>query len=430
MRRLVALLLSAIALLPGVLTEGNALLSHETLSYHTSFAWGDYFPGVSPQYVHLIPYLVPWVRTHGLLCFTLTMTALDLLELAMVFDVLLRVVRKEWVALALFVPCLALAVHPIPGQWTVTDYALSVHHPAKTFGPIVLLWLVSWDAFPLTPLVATLVAINNVDYGIPAFIVTAIVDLRRSNGKGWKLWLIASGGAALFLPDMSIQMQYGKYGFGDFPMPDLGMHWLFYGVFLAASVYGWRNRHSVLLWLGGMGFGSMVYYMGRSHPYSLLISFSFLGPCIALLAWETRHALSPTLAALFALMVVDVVNFPRPDLKRLFGNDPRFSQALDFMAGHVRSSGEKTVLISYPFGKLIAMKAGVTDIDPYGVGGEIHTTEQGKRVCEATARVRAVFGTVPPFVEACMADQGFVEVADTAIPDIYAFASHFQEWRR
>ena len=427
--RLIALFLSAIALLPGVLTEGNALLSHETLTYHGSFAWQDYFPGVSPQYVHLLPHLVPWVHTHGLLCFTLTMCALNLLELAIVFDVLYRVTERQWVAVALFVPCLALAAHPIQGN--VTDYALYVHHPAKTFGPLVLAWLVTIDAFPLTPLVAFLVAVNNVDFGIPAFIVSAVVDLRR--GRDWRWWFLAAALTAWFLPDTSIQRQYGLYGFGMFPMPDLGIQWVLYGVFLGAAVYGWQHRHAALLWLGGMGFGSMIYFMGRSHPYSLLISFSFLGPAVALLAWELRarrDLASVIVLCLFSLCVCEIASFPRPDLHRLFGNDPKFASALDFMGNRVKAYGEKTVVISYPFAGLIAMRAGVENIAPYGVGGEIHTTEQGRRVCEQTAKVRAVFGTVMPYVDDCMKAQGFKLIADTPIPGIYVFASHWEEWKR
>ena len=429
--RLLALVLSTVALLPGVLTEGNALLSNETLTYHGSFAWQDYFPGVSPQYVHILPYLVPWVHTHGLAVFSLTMCALNLLELAIVFDVLYRVTKRPWAALALFVPCLALAAHPIQGS--VTDYALFVHHPAKTFGPWVLAWLVTVDAFPLTPLVAIFVACSNVDFGIPAFIVTAVVDLRRGRGAGWKLWLGSIALMLLLLPDTSIQRQYGLYGFGMFPMPDLGIQWVLWAVFLGAVVYGWRERHTVLLWLGGMGFGSMAYYMGRSHPYSLLISFSFLGPAVALLAWELRERrdlVTVLVFCLFSLCVCELATFPRPDFKRLFGNDPHFSQALDFMGDRVKATEEKTVVISYPFAGLIAMRAGVENIAPYGVGGEIHTTEQGRRVCEQTAKVKAVFGTVMPYVEGCMKAQGFGLIADTPIPGIYVFASHWEEWRR
>ena len=171
--RLLAILLSAACLLNGIYTIGNINLANISSEYHYTFAMGDFWPGVTPQYTHLLQYLLPWAR-HSIGAFSGTMYVLNVLEFALVFDVLNRVTRSQWAALALFVPVLAITMHVTTEPGMLPDTSLPIHHPLRTLLPWVVIWLVSRESRWALP-VSVLAAANNLDYGLPVLIAAAIV---------------------------------------------------------------------------------------------------------------------------------------------------------------------------------------------------------------------------------------------------------------
>lgn len=341
-----------------VFDDASILAAPATVSYHLPFTLGEFAavlngrtPGVDffPQYASVLPYaLAPVFRVVGLTVatFTLAMAALSAIALMLQFDVLRRVTQRPWIALALYVPLVALAFHPVevlPNGSVATAFSYFAVGPLRTFGPWVVGWLVAWHLSQPSAGRAFVVfaaagasALNNLDFGIPALggamVALALTGpttlLPRPRALLALLGSAALGVGAAFvafecvtwlhsgrfasLSDMTLfQRAFARLGFGMVPLPRWGMHWLLYGTFMlaigtavvrleasrlalrslpAAAPSRERLLAGVLLYGGVFGAGALSYYVGRSHHPVLPALFGAWGSVLLLLVWLALRA--------------------------------------------------------------------------------------------------------------------------------------------
>jgi hypothetical protein len=534
--RILALGFAAVGLLPAIHTSANIAHAHETLLYHTSFILEDFAAVLSgrtplvdyaPQYQSFFPFLfTPFFRVIGLsfTSFSVTMALLSFAELALAYAILKQISRSDWAAMVLFIPFAAIGFHAIPESPApdelVYSFNLNMGHPLRTFGP----WLVAFlcARYLASPsarkmngifLVGAFCTVNNVDFSFPAFfaslvvmLATADVGLFPSLRKALRILLRAilatAGSVFVFsiiclarsghLPDfrhwLDVQRNYVLYGLGMLPMPDRGVYWIVFATFLATLVVALfglardespgpslpRERHGMLLFSGIFGFGAAMYYVGRSHPYSLNLVLPFWGFSLSLLVWEafTTWKPSPTrrrfwISVLPAMLLLgnlsicasEVVHTLSPigQIERLAGDGTPFNPAARFlsplgpvaglspnvpiyadkmaaMADFVRqrSAPGERVVISYPYGHLIGIEAGVDNVYPFGVGSELVTYAQLDEVMKAVGmnRVNRVFGTIHPEVARRLAAQGFRRVDVLQVGGVHVFGAPFELWEQ
>jgi hypothetical protein len=363
-----------------VFDDASVRAASTTVNYHLPFTLGEFAavlngrtPGVDffPQYAWFLPYpLAPLFRVIGLTVtsFTLTMAALSLVALMLVWDVLRRVTSSPWVALGLFVPLVALAFQPVEivsGQPAHAFNYFAVG-PLRYFGPFVVAWLVAWNltrpsaqrAFLLFA-GAGLSALNNLDFGVPALggamLALGLTSLAAPGPRARPLLRLVGAAAvglaaayAVFqaaaflhsghvvpLADMTVfQRAFVVLGFGMLPMPPWGMHWNLYLTFMlglgtgvvrlaalrgraaevtAGAADAERLLCGVLIQGSVFGAGALTYYVGRSHWAVLPAIFAAWGVVLVLLAWiglrglaAVRHEPLRVLPAILALLALAV----------------------------------------------------------------------------------------------------------------------------
>ena len=178
--------------------------------------------------------------------------------------------------------------------------------------------------------VATLAALNNLDFGIPVFIATVVVILihpkiliyRRQNlflfgsGFGFALlsyWILLSSYSGSFKLEywLLFASSFGK-GFGSIPMPIGGTHVLILGLFCASIAIGAMKTRYALnyvndierrsavasLFFGLIGLGAFPYLVNRSVISGQLQIFLFLA--------------GPLLCATFSIVRIDFKMLRRP----------------------------------------------------------------------------------------------------------------------
>ena len=185
-----------------------------------------------------------------------------------------------------------------------------------------------------------LVAINNLEFGLPAFgaalVVLAATAHDRSPRALARLGAAALAGVAIALaivsaltlivagslPQLGMLTTfpgiYGAEGFGLLPMPAIGFHLVVYVTFAAAIVVavvrlaaagdaGDATLTAALMWSGVFGLGAGSYFVGRSHPHVLIDLFSAWALALSLLTIAVAQAVvrrrlrRPQLAELLVL---------------------------------------------------------------------------------------------------------------------------------
>lgn len=362
--------------------------------------------------------------------------------MAAVFATFRRLTGTSLVALALFLPFVAtsffMEVGPPENRYGPAN--LFSLFPIRYGGPYLLLWLVVRRARnagrpPARELVglfalAGLVAINNVEFGIPAFGATlaALIWTAPSRSAPALARLAASALAGLAvaiatvsaltlavagsLPHFGMLSTFPRIfavdGFGMLPMPAFGLHLVVYVTLAAAlvvatvrAVSGERDAAltGALAWSGVFGLGAGAYFAGRSHPHVLIDLFSAWSLALSLLlvvvvqAIASRAPRRPALVELlvlagFGAMVCSLAQTPTPwsQLERL---DRTTSQArrgaLTRVVERLAQPGEPIALV-FKQGHRIAYDAGVRNVAPYANIGSMMEREQWEQTIAALQR--------------------------------------------
>jgi hypothetical protein len=443
----------------------------------------DYFP----QYQNLLGYaLAPVFQAVGLdlTTFTVAMAALSAVALLAVFAAFRRFTGDGWKALALFLPFVWVTFSAIYSdrsgglferrlgdfsydglfEHRMTAFSYFAVGPLRYLGPCLTLACLAWylarpGRVRLAVLFGTAGAalVNNLDFGLPAF-GAALIGVVFSTGRGpLPRWRVAAGAAAAAvlgvaaagvgfallalartgrLPDWwmatSFQRAAAVRGFAMLPMPSFGLHWAFFLTFMAAIARGLfdrtapRLRRGLLLYGGVFGAGAMMYYVGRSHPDVLALTFlSWAFPFLLLtwMSWEDAvarfraggwaRALTPSVVLLTLGYVALAGRFgeaanldeqvARLAVKKArapagYTEDAHWPEQLD-LARFVRAHAaphEKVVVIA-PYGHLIAVEAGVTNVYPFTNEMSLLFRDQVALLGDAVERngVRRVFGELP-----------------------------------
>jgi hypothetical protein len=479
---IVAVALTAITVLPAIATEASVTEAQSEVVYHLRFTYDEalaVLDGRSPlgdfatQYASLWPYVVAgplWVGGGTIGAFTVSMAALTALAMLALYALVRRVVRSSLLALALFLPLLATSAYRLHGP-SVARFSLINYFgtmPLRYAGPFLLAWLLARHldgarprrAWPLL-LVATLAAIDNVDFGVPAFVAT-LAALLWSQPLTWRslrmlarelaigLAIAVAVVTALLLvrtgrpPDWSLLVRFARLyavtGYGMGPIhPQFGMSTVVYLTYVAAigtatvqalRGSGERLLTGLLAWSGVFGLGTGSYYVGRSIAETLTNLFPAWALAVTLLtvavvrglaAREGRRPLAIELACLFAfgLLVCSLAQTPSPtaQARRIQRDGPKFFAHLPyepFVAAHVRH--DESVAILAEVGHRTALNLGIDDVMPYSSNESIATEEELEDVLAAlrTAGGTKVFVWIPltpPGVTDALGQHGFVLTA-------------------
>jgi hypothetical protein len=432
-----AALITLVFLLPAVITDAtvghNGIWTSRDVGLHAE----DYLAvvnGRTPlvdyigEYANLLPFAVaPMLAGFGssVTAFTVLMSALSAVAFLAVFGVFAEVTRRPWLALALFVPFLALSLFPWhdDGPYRQFDGNYYAILPDRLLGPFLLAWLCAltvrgrrvpgWTLF----LLAGLTAINNSEFGLGALIASALalmlgsersiplsrrlLDLCRSAAIGLAaavaivctVTLVRTGS----FPDPALLNYYSRLvlrqSFGLLPMPSLGLHWAMYATYAGALVAATvryvrrepdRTLTAMLAFAGAFGLISGMYYVGRSNELQLMILFPVWSLCLALVAWgaagalrsargdtvRLRRLLIPAAAALigFGVMVSAIyrVSPPWRQVRRIQETGPSsydLPNAQRFIESHTHT-GDRVLVLGTPVDHRLADRAGVINVSP------------------------------------------------------------------
>jgi hypothetical protein len=436
-----AIVLTAIWLLPDVYRDQNLIRANFNVQYNLMFSANDILSvadGRSPlvnyigQYTSLLPYAVTPILGlfhYTIGAFTSAMTLLTIAGFLCVHRVLRRVTGDPRIALALYVPFVAVSVDPwaISGDQRLSvasDYAI---FPLRYLGPFVLAWLCARHLDRAAPrrrfwlfALGGLIVLNNVEFGVPALGAAFVAlllggppdrPLRRTLelARDLTLGVLAAGVAVCVLgllragalPNFGYVTYYARTyalaGLGQLPMPTLGFHLVVYmtfvGALLTAVVRARRAASGVTL--TGMlafsaifGLGASAYYANRSHPDVLTALFSAWGFSVSLLAWVAIRALAndgrrgvelrdrlrgalPAVAVLVCLGLTasTVAGFPQPwtQLTRITTNTGKGALGREGAKQFVATHTRRGehVLLLVGLGQDVARRAGVVNVMPF-----------------------------------------------------------------
>lgn len=483
----VSALVSGSYVLTTVVTDGGIGRSLGDVRFHLPFTMGDFTSFANgrtplvdfvPQYTNVLPYVVgPPVGIFDgrISVFSAAMGALTAAALVGVFLVLRSVTKTAAGAAALFLPFVGLTF--LKSASVGPDYAnIGLYYavlPMRYVGP----WVAVAACLPylrrpsprtlaLAAGVAGVVALNNLDWGIPALGAVGAclwcgdATVRERAGRnavriGGALAVGAAAAVVVLtlvtlvrageLPDLGLALEFPRLfavnGYFLIPAPGIGPYLALYLTFVAAGalalgsslVGGDRDRRrrvsdGALAFGAVFGLGAGAYYMGRSHPgtlYALFSAWAFvivlLAHRAAQLAGRSRDRLPalwvvPSLAVLllYGLAAATVREVPAPwrQLDRLttggaatFDVDP----LVPFVREHTRP-GEEVAILTEQSHRL-ALASGVRDVTPFNSVYSIISFAQLDLLMEQIdeADVRTVFAGDLPFVEVeeALTDAGF-----------------------
>jgi hypothetical protein len=389
------------------------------------------------QYAQLLPYVTAAaMRVVGTSAggWTASMVVLDGLALLAVYAVFRRVVASSTLGLALFVPFLAGSLSN--GGSTIAPLKIFSVWPMRYSGAYLLAWLTARHLDRVAPrrrlllFAAALVAINNLEFGLPAMggTLAALLwtDPPRSRAAMLRLLrdVVAGTLAAVVLvamlslihggalPHLGLLLEFPRiYGVGGWvlePMPSMGFHMVLYATFLAAivtaTVRAARGDDGVVLtgmlaWSGIFGLGAGSYFAGRSDWLNLIALFSTW--CFALLlltvvvvcrlAGRSSRRLALTdFAALLGcgLAACVVVQTPLPwrEVSRLHQQTAMVFKQPEAvrLVTHTTRPGEHVAVLML-LGHRVAYDAEVVNVVPYS-GNEAMPTEQQMETTLAAMR--------------------------------------------
>lgn len=445
-RRIAAALIAVTAigvwLLHAAYTEATIGGAHLQVLYHVQFTLDETYAvldGRSPlvdfaaQYGSLWAYafaaVMSVVGTSLGVWIVLALSATGAGMLA-IFAVLRRVTGSALRGLALFLPVLATSFFMVEGppqdRYTYGNYFGTF--PLRYAGPSIVAWLVARHlggarprrAWPLF-LAAGIVVLNNADVGVAALGATTAALLwsggRPTRGSVARLLAAGAGGlTAAFalgslvtlaragsLPHVGLLLRFSRLfgvdGFGEFPMPTIGLHLVVYATFAGALAVATvealrgsadRTATGMLAWSAVFGLGASVYFAGRSTPENLVALFfpwSFalallLVPALRALAAEKRRR--PPIGAIacvfgFLVMACSLAQTPTPweQLERLGRTGAPVAAAPTgqrFVAVHTRRGEHVAILLL--LGHRMGVQLGLENVAPYANDLSMPAAEQ------------------------------------------------------
>jgi hypothetical protein len=385
-------------------------------------------------YSKLLPYPTSIVlATFGATAFVYTafMTLLNGLALLAIYAVFRRVTRSSPLALALFIPFVAVSdlncVSIAAGF--VSPFTLSAMWPMRLGGAYLLAWLTArhvdtrwprraWILFA----VGGLVTINNLEFGLAAVgaSVVALLLAHPPSTTRAALPLIRAGRP----PDPALLLEWPRVftslGWFSLPLPTWDLHLAIYATFVAAlataAVRVSRRDPDVLLtgmlaWSGVFGLLTGGYFIGRPDvlkleailsPWSFALSMLTIA-CVRSLAgrgWP-RPAL-PQLLVLFgfalSLISLSRLSPPQEQIARLTRARPApaYPAAADRFVAARTHPGE-TVVILLPMGARVARDLSLDNVSPYAFMNAIVTRSQMRTLLDTVRRehVREIFTPAP-----------------------------------
>jgi hypothetical protein len=452
-----AVLFTAIWLLPAVNTDRSIVLTNINVVANMPFWLDETFAvlnGRAPmvdfyaRYSQLWPYVAGGVMSllgTTIAVYSLLMASATGAAMLAVFAVFRRIVKRSLLALALYVPFVATSFFqiesPLAERWSPVN-AFSMF-PMRYAGPYVLAWLTTRHIDRLRPhrrsllfLAGGIVAVNNMDFGIPALAAT-VAALLLTSGRPDRAGVLRLGrdlaagvvGAVVLVCGLTLVVAgslphlhklllfprlYTVEGWAMLPLPaTIGLHTAIYLTFAAAivvatvrAVRGEPDRvlTGMLVWAGVFGLGAAAYYVGRSARQVLVDVFSAWALALVLLgivavaAMRARRSLRPALGELAALvglgvMVCSIAQTPlpwqqlerldhRPLLQRIF-----VPTAEERFIARVTHRGERVGIFG-PLGHRIAYDVGIRDVVPYATFEAIPTREQMREVIALLRRLR------------------------------------------
>lgn len=438
-----AVVATAAWLLPSIWSDDNIALAPAEITHHLEFSFGETMSVVNGRtplndmvmYSTLWPYLVSlplrWFN-ESLLAFTTIMSFVTAAAFLAVFDIFRRITRSAFVALSMYLPFIATSLFLIRGTLTARYEAATYYNsfPLRMAGPFLLAWLIalslrgrsSRKLLTFTFAAATLVVVNNADFGLAAFgatiaaflcsrlfetparrrdlLVSAVLGISLALTLVVALTFIRSNS----LPQFTLLLRFGRLfgvaGFGNLPTPLLGFHLVILATFVAALATAVALAlqpnpdallNGMLAWAGTFGIGTGAYYVYRSHPDVLILLFAGWGFAVALLAVVTLRAYAargsgwpqlPEMAVALGLglMICSLAQFPLPwrQIERIQANADaqplRWDAAAQFVAAQT-SDGEPVAVIT-SLGHRIAQLSGTTNVTPYTGMWQMPTSEQ------------------------------------------------------
>ena len=441
--------LTAALLSPSILRDREIYAGPAVIWYHMQHTAGEFFavaagktPFVDffPQYNSLLPLiLAPFFRALGanVLTYSVAMNALSFCGLMAIFFACAKLTGKPAWALLLYLPVIGLGFrHGDPAAYAPGAFNYFAVWPMRYVGPaLVAAGFAAAFASPtavrwlLLGGFAGFVAINNADFGLPALVaVLAALILSRPPRARVAVVVFAAGVviAAVLTkmllfqragawPDLSRGIEFSKifalYGFWMIPLPEAGLYSVVCATFLACLfVASWTwlvSPNSSLLtgllaFTGVFGCGSLMYYVGRSHPHALTSAFVSWSFAVGLLfhayargffaTWQSRSRLLLAVPGLLlsfhgALFIGQLGMNLRPivaQAERLRINDvgalARRIHTAEFVRHHT-FAGEPVVL-AFGLGSQIALDTGVKDVFPFSHPDSIILKSQLQQVAD------------------------------------------------
>jgi hypothetical protein len=338
-----AVLATALFLLPAVTTDGTVGETGPLASGHIPVQGEDYFAvvnGLTPlvdyiaQYANLLPLaLEPVLKAFGtsITTFSVSVCVLSGLGMLAIFGVFGEVTRRPWAALGLYVPWVALSLFPWNDAGAFREFNGNYYGvlPGRYLGPFLLAWLIARSVRRPVPTWAQfgfggLVAVNNWEFGsaaLLALVVAQLAALDRSESTWRDLGRLAAQAIAGLLaavvlvcaitllragqlPDPSLLTYFSRLflrdAYGLEPMPFLGLHWALYATYLAALLVAAirfvrrdtdRVTTVMLAFSGTFGLATAMYFVGRSSQFQVILLFPAWGLSLALLARTALLAL-------------------------------------------------------------------------------------------------------------------------------------------
>lgn len=401
-----------------------------------------------PQYGHLWPYLAAGPMAlfgADVGVYTAVLALGTVLALLAVYATLRRVTRSSAAALALYLPFVAtgffMEIGPLANRYGPST--LLTEFPMRYAGPYLLAWLTARrldGARPRTRallfLVGGLVAVNNLEFGLPAVAAVLAAELWASERLTRRavlllgrdalaglagaaallslVTLVAAGEPPRFGTLLIFPRMYGLAGFGMMPIPPAGFHLVVYATFVAALVFasfrvaaGREDRllTGMLAWSGAFGLGAGGYFVGRSHPEVLIDLFSTWSLALSLLLvagvreLRRRPGARPSpawvaLLAAFGLTVCSLAQTPTPwsqaaRLSRTTAVPAMRNLATERFVASGTRPGEPVAILA-ALGHRVAYDLGLPNVSPWAGIEAVLTVQQ---LDETIARLRAAGGT-------------------------------------
>jgi hypothetical protein len=405
-------------------------------------------------YAKLLPYpsaLVLAMFGGTALVYTAFMAILTGLTLLAVYGTFRLLTRRSLLALGMFLPFVAMSDHNtlVTPVGAVSPMTLPAIWPMRFGGIYLLAWMTARHLAGLRPrsasivfLAGGLIAINSMEFGVPAEVATVIAllcahpprSMRDILRLGAQIAVGTSGAIAtvclltlvragtLPRPDTLLEWPriFSALGWFSRPLPVTGLHLAVYVTFAGALAVAAvrlsrgdadRLLTGMLAWSGAFGLLAGTYFVGRPDSFKMDAMLSPWAFALLLLTVVTVRSLTirgwrwPTLAESlvlfgFGLSVCSLAQMspPAAELTRLGRTVPDWSdwRTMEQVIAAQTRRGQ-TVAILVPMGHRIAYDLGLRNISPYPLMNAIVTRAQLQTLIDAleASHVRTIFLPTP-----------------------------------